>query len=94
MTGFGAASALALGHPAFAAEPHRLDESDPQAQAQGYQSDASKVDAAHFPEYKPGQTCANCSLYTASGNDALGNCALFGAKLVAAGGWCKAYTNL
>ncbi|HEV3104429.1 MAG TPA: high-potential iron-sulfur protein [Trinickia sp.] len=93
IAGIGAASALALRRPAFAAEPQRLGESDPQAQAQGYKLDASKVDAARFPEYKAGQNCANCSLYSGGATDAFGGCVLFGDKLVAAKGWCKAYTN-
>lgn len=94
IAGIGAASTFALRRPAFAEQPQRLDESDPQAQAQGYKEDASKVDTGRFREYKAGQTCANCSLYQGGPTDAQGGCILFGNKLVAAKGWCKAYTNL
>ena len=94
VTGIGAVSSLALRRPVFADARQRLDQSDAQAQAQGYTPDASKVDAARFPEYKAGQKCANCSLYSGGATDAFGGCVLFSDKLVAGQGWCKAYTNL
>jgi hypothetical protein len=68
-----------------------LDENDPVAQKLAYRADASKVDAAHFPDYQSGQTCANCSSYAGHANDATGPCSIFPGKTVAAGGWCKAY---
>ncbi|HLX03495.1 MAG TPA: high-potential iron-sulfur protein [Trinickia sp.] len=71
----------------------QLSESDPQALSYGYQTDASKVDKAKYPTYQAGQECANCSLYQGKAGTPSGGCVLFGAKQVAAHGWCSAYTN-
>src|SRR5579863_10718975 len=71
----------------------QLSESDPQALSYGYQTDASKVDKAKYPTYQAGQECANCSLYQGNAGAPSGGCVLFGAKQVAAHGWCSAYTN-
>ena len=38
----------------------KVDPSEPQAKSLGYVEDASKVDAKANPNFKPGQTCANC----------------------------------
>jgi High potential iron-sulfur protein len=76
------------------AEDQQLRETDPAAQAQGYTKDASTVDKARFPNYAAGQTCGNCSLFQGKTGDQWGGCTLFGAKQVAARGWCKSYTNL
>ena len=92
IAGIGVGSSLALQGLA-AAEPQKLSESDPNAQQYGYKEEASKVDKSKFADYKAGQECANCSLYQAQGSDAWGHCVLFGTKLVAAHGWCSAYTN-
>ncbi|RKP46083.1 high-potential iron-sulfur protein [Trinickia fusca] len=88
----GAASSLAVSRMAFAA-PQHLSESEADAQAQGYKEDATKVDASRFPSYKPGQSCANCSLFQGSSADKWSGCVLFGDRLVASSGWCASYTN-
>lgn len=88
-----AASSLAWRHEALADEAPKLDESDPQAQQQGYKRDATKVDAHRFPSYKAGQTCANCSFFQGTSGDVYGGCVIFGNKQVAAAGWCSSYTN-
>ncbi|MEI6001889.1 high-potential iron-sulfur protein [Paraburkholderia bengalensis] len=72
----------------------KLNEADPAAKAVGYVADAAKVDKGHFPAYKAGQTCNNCSLFQGSPKDAWGGCTLFGTKQVAGGGWCSSYTNM
>lgn len=84
----------ALGALGWCAQAHAdplLRESDPEALAMDYRADASKVDAARFPKFKPGQTCANCSLYAGDKGAASGPCGLFMFKEVTAIGWCNAW---
>ena len=88
----GMVSSLALSRAALANGP-KLSEDDPAAQKLGYRLDASKVDRAKFPNWAAGQTCGNCSLYQGGASDPYGGCALFGAKQVAAHGWCASWTN-
>ena len=87
------ATALLLGARGASAQPAKLEESDPAAVALGYKMDATKVDTKKFPKYAPGQLCSNCQLYSGKANDAMGPCAAFGGKLVAAKGWCSAWTK-
>lgn len=68
--------------------PH-LDESDATAKALGYVHDNTKVDAAKYPQHKPGQDCIGCKFYT--GGEGWGPCQLFPGKAVAAKGWCSAF---
>lgn len=70
-----------------------VHDSDPQAVALGYRSDATKVDKARYPNYASGQTCANCSLYQAKPGAAAGGCPLLGSKQVAAAAWCSAWAR-
>ena len=80
----------------FAAGAHaqaKLDEKDAQAVALGYVAEASKTDTQKFPKYAAGQNCANCALYQGKAGDAAGGCPLFGAKQVAAKGWCSAWAK-
>ena len=71
-----------------------LSESDPQAKSLGYVEDASKVDAKANPNFKPGQTCANClQAPTAKAGDATVACNIFAGRQVAAGGWCKVWVK-
>ena len=58
-----AASALAASRVTFAQVGTPLSESDPQAQALGYKTDATKADKVKFPKYAAGQTCGSCQLY-------------------------------
>ncbi len=87
-----AALALAAWRTA-AAQPARLEESDPQAAALGYRHDATKVDAKKYPAYTAGRNCANCQLYMGKTGDAWGACSAFGGKLVNAKGWCVAWVK-
>jgi len=68
-----------------------LKESDPEGLAFEYKADARKVDPAKSPSYKPGQSCANCSLFFPQAGSPTGGCGLFMGKDVAAIGWCKAW---
>jgi hypothetical protein len=86
-------SALVLPGVARADAP-RLSEDDPAAKAVGYREDATKVDKAKFRTYTAGQTCKSCSLFQGKATDAWGGCMLFGAKQVAAAGWCSSYGNM
>lgn len=87
-----AALALAAWRTA-AAQPARLEESDPLAAALGYRHDATKVDAKKYPAYTAGRNCANCQLYMGKTGDAWGACSAFGGKLVNAKGWCVAWVK-
>jgi hypothetical protein len=73
------------------AAPH-LDEKDPLATAMGYVSDASKLDPAKVPQYKPGSKCRNCVQLTGKDGDEWRPCNLFPGKLVHQDGWCKVWT--
>lgn len=75
------------------AQPARLEEADPAAVALGYKHDAGKVDKARFPKYAAGQLCSNCVLFQGKVNDAWAPCAAVGGKLVAAKGWCNAWSK-
>lgn len=88
--GFAAAACL-LPRMGFAADVPRVDEANPQATALGYKHDASEVDTAKFTRYEPGQTCANCQLYTGAADSEWGPCGLFAGQHVAAAGWCSAW---
>jgi hypothetical protein len=68
-------------------------ESDPQATALGYKSDASKVDKAKQPKYSAGSACANCALFQGGAGAASGGCPIFAGKQVSSKGWCSAYAK-
>ena len=85
-------TALVAGSAMAAAAPMVAD-SDPQAVALGYKSDASKADKVKFPKFAAGQSCSNCALYQGKAGDAAGPCPLFAGKQVAAKGWCSAYAK-
>ena len=72
----------------------KVDPSEPQAKSLGYVEDASKVDAKANPNFKPGQTGANClQAPTAKPGDATGACNIFAGRQVTAGGWCKVWVK-
>lgn len=77
--------------PLTASADPLLKDSDSEAKAMGYHEDASTVQASRYPQYKPGQTCANCSLYSGAANAASGACSVFMDKDVAATGWCTVW---
>ena len=66
-----------------------LSEDDPAAKAVHYVADVSRAKDA-----KPGNTCANCSLYSGDKKSMQGSCAIFGNKQVKANGWCSSWTNM
>jgi hypothetical protein len=68
----------------------KLDVNDPVAKALMYTLDASKVDPAKAPTFKPGSDCANCVQLQAGTGDWRG-CNAFPGKLVALKGWCSAW---
>ena len=68
-------------------------ETDPQATALGYKTNASKVDKAKQPKYAAGQMCGNCALYQGAAGSAAGGCPLFAGKQVSAKAWCSAWAK-
>ncbi|AOJ33638.1 high-potential iron-sulfur protein [Burkholderia metallica] len=86
------ASALAVGRRA-AADAGVVQESDANALALGYKTDAGRVDRAKFPKFQAGQACANCQFFQGKTGAAIAPCAIFGGKQVAAKGWCSAYSK-
>jgi hypothetical protein len=74
-----------------AASGQRVSETEPLAQSLGYKEDASKVDKAKFPTYKPGETCAKCRFYQGTTGQAYGPCQIFSGKLVNSNGWCASF---
>ncbi len=74
------------------AEPSRLGVKDPAAIAVGYVENAAQVDAKKFPDFVQGSTCENCLQLQGSAGNSYRPCSLFPGKLVAVGGWCKAWT--
>jgi len=87
----GLAAAPAAAFLARTAHAEMLSESDPTAKSLGYVADAKKVDPKANPNYKPGQTCANCMQYTGKAGSTAGPCNIFPGKDVAAAGWCKVW---
>ena len=70
-----------------------LDTKDPTAQALGFVTDATKVDTASNPTYKPNQKCSTCVQFQGKPGDASGGCNIFAGKSVPAGGWCKTWSQ-
>ena len=89
----GAATTLGAIRSAQSAASEPVSETDPQAQALGYKTDATKADKSKFPKFAPGQACSSCQLYQGKAGDATGPCPLFPNKLVAAAGWCSAWVK-
>lgn len=81
--------------PAFAAEAQRLDPKSPSAVALGYVANHQRVDTKRWPKKASAQGadahCANCALFTDNGGQ--GPCRIFKGQLVAANGWCNAWTK-
>lgn len=88
-----ARSALAIQPLASAKDLPRLDETEEVAKSLGYKHDAARVDRGKFPQYKPGQKCANCQLFDAKPGETWGTCTIFSGKMVNANGWCSAYNR-
>ena len=88
-----AACGSALAAAQAQAQVVKVDEKDPQAAALGYVADSAKADKKKYAAHKPDQKCSNCALYQGKAGEAAGGCPLFGAKQVAAGGWCSAWAK-
>lgn len=88
-----AAGALCIVTRQVHAQGEMVKETDPQAVALGYVSDATRADKAKYPKYAAGEECANCQPYQGKPGAASGPCPLYAGKQVAAKGWCSAYTK-
>ncbi|MFM0268185.1 high-potential iron-sulfur protein [Paraburkholderia sediminicola] len=88
----GLASSLVLSREA-SADAALVQESDGNAQALGYRTDANKVDRAKYPKFQAGQACANCQFFQGKAGDATAPCTIFAGKQVHATGWCSAYVK-
>ena len=84
---------LALGTVVQAYAQTMVADTDAQATALGYKTDAGKVDKSKQPKYTAGQFCNNCALYQGAAGSASGGCPLFGSKQVAGKGWCSAWVK-
>ena len=73
------------------AQSVELKETDPEALAVSYHSNAKKVDPAKNPKFRPGQSCLSCGLFVPQPDSPLGGCQLFYGKDVAAAGWCNVW---
>ena len=85
-------SGVLLASQAFA-QGAAVADSDAQAVALGYHTDATKSDKVKFPKYAAGQKCGNCQLFQGKAGDKTGACPLFAGKQVSSSGWCSAYTK-
>lgn len=86
-----AAKAAPAAKAPAAAAANMVKDTDPNAIALQYYSDAKKVDVKKSPKYKKGDDCLNCALY--KGDAKQGDCPLFAGKKVAAGAWCSAHAK-
>ncbi len=64
--------------------------SDALVGAIGYIPDATKVDKKKYPQYKAGQACGKCALYTKL-NDGWGKCQMIANGVVRTSGWCGSF---
>ncbi len=87
------AAVLMAATPLGAAEPARLEETDPIAVALGYKNVAALVDVQRFPTYVDGHDCKGCKLFQAAGGEQWAPCGVVPGKLVNAGGWCAAWVK-
>lgn len=92
-TAGGLTAIAVMSHKAQAQANKLVEDTDPQAQALGYKSDASKVDSAKFAQYKAGQNCGGCVLFQGKAGDASGGCPVFANKQVSSKAWCSAWNK-
>lgn len=90
---------LALGACALAPSllgadaPAPVEETDPAAVALGYKKDGATVDVKKYPQFKAGNSCANCALYAGKAGDASGPCMALANRPVTAKGWCMVWAK-
>ena len=88
----GATLSLQFASRSALAQNGMLDESDQDAQALGYKTETTRVDAQKYPKHDVSQRCTSCGWFKGRSGDASGPCALYPAnKHVAASGWCSAW---
>ena len=87
-----ALGACALAPRILAAEAP-VEESDPAAAALGYKKDAAAVDTKKYPQFKSGNSCANCALFTGKAGETAGPCMALANRPVAAKGWCMVWAQ-
>ena len=75
-----------------AQELTELSETDPNALALGYKTDAISVEIAAYPSFDSEQACDNCLFYQTTNTDNIGPCKMFPGHSVSAIGWCSLYT--
>ena len=68
-----------------------LKDSDPEAAAIEYRTDAAQVDPSKLPKDVAGKNCSNCNIFYADTGAPTGACGIVFGKLVAATGWCTSY---
>jgi hypothetical protein len=68
-----------------------LKDSDPEAAAIEYRTEATQVEPSKYPKYARGQNCSNCNIFYADSGAPTGACGIVFGKLVAASGWCTSY---
>jgi len=86
-----ATACLVVARNAFAESP-MLSPSEPAAQALGYTADATQTDRKKFPNYAPGDRCSACAIFVTRIGENSGTCPLFPDRMVAADGWCNAFS--
>ncbi len=71
--------------------PHESG-NDPLGKSLGYTDQATDVDKAKYPTYKPGQMCDKCRFFKGSAGQKYGPCQIFVGKDVSASGWCVSFS--
>ena len=89
---WGAAGGGFAARQANAAEPVKLDVTDPAATALGYVESAAQVDVKKYPAYVKGSNCENCLQLEGTPGGEYRPCSLFPGRLVAIHGWCSGWT--
>jgi hypothetical protein len=70
----------------------KVSPDDPMAKAMRYTHDAASVDPATRGNPAAEQNCANCALIQGNDGDEWRPCQIFPGKVVAAAGWCSAWS--
>lgn len=91
LCGAAAIASMPLSSLAESAVP-KLDPKDPAAKALGYVDNAAQLKPGQEANYKLGNHCGSCALYSKSQEKSgYAPCAAFPGKSVANKGWCRAY---
>lgn len=79
--------------PGLAPAQGRVSPNETLARSLGYTTNASTIDRAKYPSYKPGDACAHCRFYQGKPGAAWGPCQIFAGKLVNSRGWCISFSR-